>query len=68
MGNYFLKGRCEREPNRHSRNDKNSHGNKKYNGWLNNRTNTVAEKISDLEDGSGETIQSTTLRDKEMKI
>ena len=30
--------------------------------------NTVAEKISDLEDGSGETIQSTTLRDKEMKI
>lgn len=29
---------------------------------------TAAEKISDLEDVSGEIVQSTTLRDKEMKM
>ena len=28
--------------------------------------NTVAEKLSDSEDGTGETLQSTTLRDKEI--
>lgn len=30
--------------------------------------NTAAEKLSDSEDGTGETVQSTTLRHKEMKI
>jgi len=30
--------------------------------------NIAAEKLSDSEDGTGETVQSTTLRDKEMKI
>lgn len=64
----FKKGRFEREPCRHSRNDRSSHGYEKVNGWLNNRMNIAAEKLSDSEDGTGETVQSTTLRDKEMKI